>query len=63
MVSKATTITEPYAIQVSTEVIGVIVAYEHGLHVSHGDKGLQDPRLHHRTGYTLLKLAYDLFVK
>ena len=43
MVSKATTITKPYALQVSTEVIGVVMAYEHSLHISHGDKGLQDP--------------------
>jgi len=63
MITKSTTITKPYSIQVSTEVISVIMAYEHGLHISHGDKGLQDRWVYPRTSYTLLKLAYYLFVK
>jgi hypothetical protein len=42
MVTDATAITKPYPIQLSTEVIGVIVAYENGFHISHGDKGWQD---------------------
>jgi len=63
MVSKPTTITKPYAIQVSTKVIGVVMAYEHSLHISHGDKGLQDPRIHSWTRHSLLKLAYNLFVE
>jgi hypothetical protein len=46
MVTKATTITEPYPAKVATEIIKMIMTKKDAFYISHGDESAKDTRIY-----------------
>ena len=42
MITKATAITEPYPIEVTTKIIKMIMTKQDGFYISHRDEGTKD---------------------
>ena len=62
MISKTSTITEPYTIQIPTKIIQVVMSYENSFHILQRNQCFQDSRIHWWTSYGLLELTNNFSI-